>query len=115
MRSVQKNLYLLIILLISFPLNVLAQNKTITGTVRDANDVVIGASVTVKGQSSVGTITDMDGNYTLSVPASAKELTFSYIGYETQTVAIKGISEKTNTAILQIKAEKLFLFRLLYL
>lgn len=48
MRSVQKNLYLLIILLISFPLNVLAQNKTITGTVRDANDVVIGASVTVK-------------------------------------------------------------------
>lgn len=52
MRSVQKNLYLLIILLISFPLNVLAQNKTITGTVRDANDVVIGASVTVKGQSS---------------------------------------------------------------
>ena len=53
MRSVQKNLYLLIILLISFPLNVLAQNKTITGTVRDANDVVIGASVTVKGQSSV--------------------------------------------------------------
>lgn len=90
MRSVQKNLYLLIILLISFPLNVLAQNKTITGTVRDANDVVIGASVTVKGQSSVGTITDMDGNYTLSVPASAKELTFSYIGYEIQTVAIKG-------------------------
>ena len=90
MRSVQKNLYLLIILLISFPLNVLAQNKTITGTVRDANDVVIGASVTVKGQSSVGTITDMDGNYTLSIPASAKELTFSYIGYETQTVAIKG-------------------------
>lgn len=90
MRSLQKNLYLLIILLISFPLNVLAQNKTITGTVRDANDVVIGASVTVKGQSSVGTITDMDGNYTLSVPASAKELTFSYIGYETQTVAIKG-------------------------
>lgn len=59
-------------------MNVLAQNKTITGTVRDVNDVVIGASVTIKGQSSVGTITDMDGNYTLSVPASAKELTFLY-------------------------------------
>ena len=86
MRSIQKNFYLLIVLLISFPLNVLAQNKTITGTVRDANDVVIGASVTVKGQASIGTITDMDGNYTLSVPNSAKELTFSYIGYETQPV-----------------------------
>ena len=89
MRSIQKNFYLLIVLLISFPLNVLAQNKTITGTVRDANDVVIGASVTVKGQASIGTITDMDGNYTLSVPNSAKELTFSYIGYETQSIAIK--------------------------
>lgn len=90
MKSVQKNFYLLIILLISFPLNVLSQNKTITGTVKDANDVVIGASVTVKGQASIGTITDMDGNYTLSVPISAKELTFSYIGYETQSIAIKG-------------------------
>ena len=59
MKSVQKNFYLLIILLISFPLNVLAQNKTITGTVKDANDVVIGASVTVKGQASIGTITDI--------------------------------------------------------
>lgn len=44
----------------------------------------------MKGQASIGTITDMDGNYTLSVPISAKELTFSYIGYETQSIAIKG-------------------------
>ena len=42
MRSAQKQISLLLILLISSSLNVLAQNKTITGTVRDANDVVIG-------------------------------------------------------------------------
>lgn len=71
-----------------FPLSIFAQNKTITGTVRDAIDVVIGASVTVKGNNSVGTITDVDGNFKLSVPASAKELVISFIGYDNQTLAI---------------------------
>lgn len=76
------------LLLISCPLGIFAQNKTLSGTVRDAIDVVIGASVTVKGDKSIGTITDMDGNFKLSVPASAKELVISFIGYEDQTVAI---------------------------
>ena len=57
------------LLLISFPFSLFAQNKTITGTVRDAVDVVIGASVMVKGNTGVGTITDMDGKFTLSLPA----------------------------------------------
>ncbi len=90
MRILHKNLCLLMLLLIGCPLSILAQNKTITGTVRDAIDVVIGASVTVKGNSSVGTITDMDGKFTLSVPASAKELVVSFIGYDNQTVALAG-------------------------
>lgn len=90
MRILHKNLCLLMLLLISCPLSIIAQNKTITGTVRDAIDVVIGASVTVKGNNSIGTITDMDGNFKLSVPASAKELVVSFIGYEDQTVTIGG-------------------------
>ena len=92
MRTVHRTFSLLMFLLISvsFPFSAFAQNRTITGTVRDAQDVVIGASVTVKGHSTLGTITDMDGNYSISVPASATELFFSYIGYETQSVAIKG-------------------------
>lgn len=88
MRILHKNLCLLMLLLIGCPLSVFAQNKTITGTVRDAIDVVIGASVTVKGNTSVGTITDMDGNFNLSVPASAKELVVSFIGYDNQNVTI---------------------------
>ena len=80
MRILHKNLCLLMLILISCPLSILAQNKTITGTVRDAIDVVIGASVTVKG--------DMDGNFKLSVPASAKELIVSFIGYDNHTVII---------------------------
>lgn len=87
MRILHKNLCLLMVLLISCPLSVLAQNKTITGTVKDAMDVIIGASVKVKGSPN-GTITNLDGNFTLSVPSSAKELTISFVGYETQTVAI---------------------------
>lgn len=87
MRILHKSFSLLIILLISFPLSIYAQNKTITGTVRDAVDVVIGASVKVKG-TSIGTITDMDGNFKLSVPASAKELVVSFIGYDDQTLTL---------------------------
>lgn len=59
-----KTLCLLMILLISCPLSIFAQSRTITGTVRDAMDVVIGASVKVKG-SSGGTITDLNGNFSL--------------------------------------------------
>lgn len=88
MRILHKNLCLLMLLLISCPLSIFAQNKTITGTVRDAIDVVIGASVTVKGDKSIGTITDMDGKFTLSVPTSAKELVVSFIGYEDQMLPI---------------------------
>ncbi|MCP3894641.1 MAG: TonB-dependent receptor [Bacteroides sp.] len=87
MRILHKVLCLGMILLIGCPLSVLAQSKTITGTVNDATDVVIGASVMVKG-SSTGTITDLNGHYSLTIPASAKELVISFVGYEPITVVI---------------------------
>ncbi len=87
MRILHKVLCLGMILLIGCPLSVLAQSKTITGTVNDATDVVIGASVMVKG-SSTGTITDLNGHYSLTIPASAKELVISFVGYEPTTVVI---------------------------
>lgn len=90
MKKLFQNLTLLMLLLVSGTLGVFAQTRTVTGVVRDASDVVIGASVIVKGNASVGTITDMDGKFTLSVPNSAKELVVSYIGYENQTVSIAG-------------------------
>lgn len=61
----------------------------VTGNVSDdAGEPLIGASVTVKG-ASVGTITDMDGNFSLSVPAGAT-LVVSYIGYTQQELAASG-------------------------
>lgn len=63
------------------------QNKKVSGVVYDTNgDPAIGANVIVKGTTN-GTITDMDGKYTLEVPANAI-LQISYIGYNTQEIPI---------------------------
>ncbi len=72
----------------------IAQTQKITGVVISEEDgePIIGASVFVKGHNTIGTITDVDGNFTLTgVPASAKFLTVSYVGFATQDVAIKPI------------------------
>ena len=65
-----------------------AQNKTISGKVVDQNgEPVIGASVMLVGNNRVGTVTDLDGLFSLSVPAGAN-LTVSSIGYTTVNVAV---------------------------
>lgn len=68
-----------------------AQISKVTGNVTSEEDglPIVGASVLVKG-TTVGTVTDIDGNFTLTnVPSSAKTLVISYIGMQTQEVAIK--------------------------
>ena len=65
-----------------------AQSKTITGTVVDqAGQSVIGASVILVGNNSVGTITDLDGSFSISVPAGST-MSVSFIGYQTQTFTV---------------------------
>ena len=68
-----------------------AQVSKVTGNVTSEEDglPVVGASVLVKG-TTVGTVTDIDGNFTLTnVPSSAKTLVISFIGMQTQEVAVK--------------------------
>ena len=70
---------------------VTAQTQKVTGVVISEEDgqPVVGASVLVKGTTQ-GTITDIDGNFNLAnVPSSAKTLQISYIGMQTQEVAIR--------------------------
>lgn len=63
------------------------ENKKITGTIVDDNgEPVIGANVSIKG-TTTGTITDIDGNFSLDAMSGAT-LLISYIGYETQEIAI---------------------------
>lgn len=83
-----KHLFLLLTLL-SFSLTALAQQK-VTGKVKDSSgEPVIGASVVVKGNNTMGTITDFDGNFMLDVPTKSV-LVISYIGYVTQEVSTAG-------------------------
>ena len=67
-----------------------ANTKIITGNVTDASgETLIGLTVKVAG-TSVATATDIDGNYSIKVPAGSNELEFSYIGYQTIKRPING-------------------------
>lgn len=68
-----------------------SKTKRVSGTVKSTSgESIIGANVKVTG-TTIGCITDIDGNFTLEVPENAK-LTVSYIGFQTQEVAINGKS-----------------------
>ncbi len=75
------------------PFGILAQSTAITGKVTDADDgtPLPGVSVVEKGTYN-GSVTDLDGNYTLMVSSPEATLTFTYIGYKTTDVAIAGRS-----------------------
>jgi len=69
-----------------------AQNATVKGKVTDSRgEPVIGATVMLSSNQTVGTQTDLDGNYSISVPSNAS-LIYSCVGYATQTVAVAGRS-----------------------
>lgn len=91
MASKMKSMrYVLLFFAAMISLSVSAQNVTVKGTVKDnTGETVIGASVVEKGNTTNGAITDLDGNFTLTVPSDAT-LVFSYIGMKTQEVAVKG-------------------------
>ncbi|MFD0863527.1 SusC/RagA family TonB-linked outer membrane protein [Sungkyunkwania multivorans] len=68
-----------------------SQAQSVSGTVSDATGPLPGANVIVKGTSN-GTQTDFDGNYTLDDIGADAVLVFSYIGFETQEIAVNGQS-----------------------
>src|SRR5690349_2942806 len=71
----------------------LAQTRTITGKVTDANGIPVpNASVVVKG-TRVGTVTNIDGSYSLNVPPGAKTLVISSINLQTEEVKIGATAE----------------------
>lgn len=73
--------------------NVATGTKVVTGTVTDpSGETLIGLTVKVSG-TNVAVATDLDGNYSIKVPAGSNELEFSYIGYQTIKRAINGQSK----------------------
>lgn len=66
------------------------KNITMKGSVVDTKgEPLIGAMVTVPG-TSIGTVTDLDGNFKLEVPAKVKTIAVSYVGYKSQVVPVQG-------------------------
>ncbi len=68
--------------------NVVIAQNTVSGVVKDSSgDPVIGASVVVDG-TSIGTITDLDGKYTITMPDGSNTLRISYVGFGTRYVTV---------------------------
>jgi len=85
----RKTLQLLVLLLLLSHGYSYAQASKIAGKITNAtNEPLIGVSIVVSGTTQ-GTTSDVDGNYTLTAPGDAT-LVFSYVGYVSQTVAVKG-------------------------
>jgi hypothetical protein len=74
--------FLLTTMMLCFALSMQAQNVTVTGSVTSSDDgtELVGVNVFVKG-TTTGTITDVNGNYSLEVTGGDAILVFSYVGY----------------------------------
>ena len=81
------------LLLLAMVITAAAQEKRkITGTVTDEKgEPLMGATIKIPNAQG-GSVTDLDGNFEINVPEDTKQLTFSYIGFKTQTFTVKGNS-----------------------
>ncbi len=73
---------------------------TVSGTVKDGstNETLIGATVLVKG-TALGTVTDIDGKYSIQVPSTPTTLVFSFIGYESVTKEVTSASSSMDVTL----------------
>jgi TonB-linked SusC/RagA family outer membrane protein len=85
---------------LAFGSTILAQEKTVRGLVADeSGEPMIGVTVQIEG-TSIGTVTDIDGNFMLKIPRPESEISFSFVGYNTQIVPV-GNREYINVTMLE--------------
>lgn len=90
MQKSNKLISLCFMVLFFLSVNVYAQQRTITGTVTDTKgETLIGVSIIAKG-ATTGTITDLDGKYSINVPSGSNALVAKYIGMKEKEVSITG-------------------------
>jgi TonB-linked SusC/RagA family outer membrane protein len=78
----------LVLTFVLFALGFTIAQRTVTGTIADQKgEPMVGASVLVKG-TTTGVVSDIDGKYSLNVPAGATTLVFSFAGYQTQEMTL---------------------------
>lgn len=101
-RTFSKSCLLLYVMLLGIPM--MAQNM-VKGVVKDdLDEPLVGATVAVKG-TTVGAVTDMDGNYSIQVPKGKKTLVFSFIGFKTKEVVYRD----QNTLNVKLKPDQFML------
>ncbi len=89
-KSTMKKWFLITLVSFFCSASLFAQTKTVKGVIKDTSgEAIIGASVVVKG-TTVGTVTDIDGNYSINVPAGGKTLSISYVGMKPKESPITG-------------------------
>jgi len=77
--NARKSYLILLFVFTSLSISVFAQTQTVTGIVKDnAGEPLIGVSVQLKSDAKIGTITDLNGKFTITAPANSS-LTFSYL------------------------------------
>ncbi|MCH7412119.1 TonB-dependent receptor [Belliella sp. R4-6] len=87
-RKLKSILLLWLVYLGLFSFSIAQQDKTVRGVVKDEiGDGIPGVSVLIKG-TTIGTVTDLDGNFVLSAPSSAETILFSYLGFKKQELPI---------------------------
>lgn len=92
--TMRKHLFWVILLLAGLCQQAWAQDRNISGKVTDRSNGqgLPGVTIIVKGAPTIGTSTNSDGVFALSVPSTATTLVFSFVGYATQEAAIAGVN-----------------------
>lgn len=99
-KKIQKIPYLILVMLLCCLMVSAQRGVTVKGVVVDGNgETIIGASVVLKGNNSVGTISDIDGNFVLNVPNENATLVVSFVGMKPKEV------RATSKAIMRVMLE----------
>lgn len=87
-----KNIILFLLLIGAVPFSAAAQQKTISGTVKDQNGVLPGAAVSEKGVPTNGSIVDPDGRFKLTLKGTSHTVIVKLIGFASQEIDVAGIT-----------------------
>ena len=101
MEHLMKLRFLLTTMILCFALAVQAQDVTVTGKVTSSDDgtELVGVNVFIKG-TTMGTITDVNGDFSVSVTSEEAVLVFSYVGYVVQEVTVG--NQRTIDIVLEV-------------
>ena len=101
-----KKLFLLLLTIFAIGMCASAQTRTVRGIVLDVDHDEPLPGVSVSASNVAGTVTDIDGVFSISVPAKTTKLTFSYVGYKTVDMTIPAQGEmivKMNSATTELE------------